>query len=123
MEVLLDSSFIVSSVMKRIDFLDELAGMGFRPVVPREVLQEMKDLKLKRTTSHGERAAIDIAFEMIEKGKVRKTKIGGMTVDDGLISRGSDGIFIATLDRGIKMKVPNKVVIDSAKGRLRIVRD
>jgi len=29
--------------LKRIDFLEELEGMGFKAVVPKEVLQELKD--------------------------------------------------------------------------------
>ena len=66
MQVLLDSSFIISCVRERIDFLAQLAEQGFTPVVPREVLQEMKDLRVSNRVSHDDRAAIDIAFELPE---------------------------------------------------------
>jgi len=77
MEVLLDTNFIVSCVMKRIDFLDELSGMGFKVKVPREVLQEMKDLKKGKKSSREERKAIDVAFQILEDGGVKKMKVGG----------------------------------------------
>ena len=123
MEVLLDSSFIVSCVMKKIDFLDEFERLGLRAVLQREVLQELKDLKLKSKTSHEERVAINLAFEIFEKQKIRKMAIGGRNVDGGLIAKGSDGIYIATLDNGIKKNVPNKIVIDAARNGLKVERD
>lgn len=116
MEVLLDSSFIVSCIRKRIDFLDQLESQGFRIKVPREVLQEMKDLKLKPKTSHDDRIAIDIAFQMFDDKKIKKMKVGNTNVDKGLIEKGQDGYYIATLDKEIKHSVPNKIVIKSAKG-------
>ena len=122
MEVILDTNFIISCVLKRIDFLDELAVMGFKPVVPREVIEELKDLKKERKTSHEERVAIDVAFEMFEKQKVKKMKLGGLHVDDGLISRGKEGIYIASLDRGVKREVPNRIVISDAGNKLRVER-
>ncbi|MBU0760202.1 MAG: hypothetical protein KJ600_04785 [Nanoarchaeota archaeon] len=122
MEVLLDTNFIISCVMKRIDFIDELGGMGFRTKVPREVLEEMKDLKKERKTSHAERQAIDVAFSMLEVAKVKKMKLGTWNVDEGLIKKGREGIYIATLDRGIKIEIPNKVVIDSARNGLKVER-
>ena len=122
MEVILDTNFIISCVMKRIDFIDELEGMGFYVRVPRGVLQELKDLKTNEKTSRAERQAIDIAFALIDERKVRKVRIGGSYVDEGLIMKGKEGAYIATLDKEIKHSVPNKVVIDSAREKLRVER-
>ena len=118
MQVLLDSSFIISCVRSRIDFLAQLTEQGFTPVVAREVLQEIKDLRTRNKISREDRLAVDVALEMIEKGKVKKTSFGAGKVDDYLIGRGKTGIYIATLDREIKKKVPNRVVIFSAQGRV-----
>ena len=123
MEVLLDTNFIISCVLKRIDFLEELSLLGFKPSVPREVLQELKDLKKEPRTSHNERQAIDVAFGLLEGRKIKKVKVGGKYVDEGLIQKGRGGTYIATLDRVIKREVPNKIVIDAAKKRLKVVRD
>ncbi len=122
MEAILDSSFIISCVRKRIDFLEELKNLGFTAVVPREVFQEIKDLRSRNKSSREDRTAIDIAMEMIEKGKVKKVGLGEMRVDDALIKKGKEGIYIATLDRAIKRAVPNKIVILDAKNSLGIER-
>lgn len=123
MEVLLDTNFIISCLVKRIDFLDELAVMGFKVKVPREVLQELKDLKTDKKVSPYERSMIDVAFALLEEQKVKKVKIGGKNVDEGLIAKGREGSYIATLDRGIKNKIPNRVVISGASKTLKVERD
>ncbi len=118
MKVLLDSSFVISCVRERIDFLTQLHEQGFIPVVPREVLQEMKDLRLRNGISHEDRIAIDVAFEMFEKEKIKKTSLGSGKVDDWLIRKGKEGIFVATLDKEIKKKIPKKIVIFKAQNKV-----
>ena len=86
MEVLLDANFIISCILKKIDFISQLQDKGFKIVVPREVLQEPKDLKFNGRTSSNERTAIDVALEMLYSKKIKKTTIGEGRVDDLLIS-------------------------------------
>ena len=123
MEVILDTNFIISCILKKIDFLFELEGKGFKVLVPREVIQEMKDLRMRGGQSREERAAIDIAFEIFEKKKVKGMSLGGGKVDDGLIKIGKAGAYIATLDNVIKRNVPNRIVILSSKNGIGIERD
>lgn len=123
MEVLLDTSFIISCMLARIDFISELEAFGFKIVVPREVIQELKDLRFRKGQSHEERASINAALEMIEKRKLKKVGFGEKKVDEMLIQKGKEGIYIATLDREIKRKVPNRVVILTAKKGIGIERD
>ena len=118
MQVLLDSSFIISCIRERIDFLSQLHEQGFVPVVPREILQEMKDLRTSDKLSREDRLSIDLAFEMLEKNKVKKTTLGNGKMDELLIRKGKEGIFIATLDNGIKKKIPKKIVIFKAQNRV-----
>ena len=115
MKVLLDTSFVISCIRKRIDFLTQLEGQGFDLVLPREVLQELKDLKKKSSTSQEDRIAIDVSFEMFEKKNFKKISLGGRNVDSGLIEKGKEGFFIATLDAEIKKAVPKKIVIFNSK--------
>ena len=93
MEVLLDTNFIISCILRKIDFLAQLEEKGFRIVVPREVLQELKDVKFQRKTSHDERNAIDVALELLYSKKVEKTTIGDGKVDDLLIRKGLEGAY------------------------------
>mgnify|MGYP001613981067 CR=1 FL=1 len=120
MEVILDSNFIISCMIKNIPFLDQLEGQGFKVLLPKEVYQELKDLRLN--VSHKERIAIDTALELLGGKRVRRMKLGGKTVDDGLIAFGRKGAYIATLDAGIKREVPNRVIISSAQKRIDIER-
>ncbi len=120
MEVLLDSSFIISCVRDRIDFIEQLEEQGFKVKIPREVMQEMKDLKLSNRASRDDRTAVDVALQMIENRKVKKISMGEGKVDDWLIKKGNEGYYIATLDREIKRHIPNKVVIFNAQGRVGI---
>lgn len=118
MKVILDGSFIISCVRKRIDFVEELQAKGFEPIVPREVMQEMKDLLKKDKTSHENRIAINVALEMIERRSLKKMSLGTGKVDDWLIKKGNDGYHIATLDSEIKKQIPLKVVIFSSTNSL-----
>ncbi len=119
MEVILDSSFIMSCIRARIDFLTQLEEQGFKIVVPREVLQEIKDLK-SSAASQDDRIAANVALELIEKNKLKKISFGKGKVDDYLIKKGLEGAYIATLDKEIKRNVPNKVVIFKSKSKVGI---
>lgn len=118
MQVILDSSFIISCVRDRIDFLSQLAEQGFTPVVPKEVFQEMKDLRISNRSSREDRLAIDVALEMLEKQNVKRMSLGTGRVDESLIKKGQEGSFIATLDKGIKKKITKKIVIFKAQNRV-----
>ena len=115
MEALLDSSFIISCIRNRIDFLSQLEEQGFKVKVPKEVLEELKELRKSSKISHEDRIAIDVALEMFEHRKVKRITLGYKNVDEGLIVRGKEGYYIATLDGEIKNKVPKKIVIFRSK--------
>lgn len=120
MEVLLDANFIVSCVKKKIDFISELEGLGFKVLLPKEVFEEVKDLELNSDTET--RTAVRVALELLEKRKIKKTQLGKMPVDKGLIEMGKRGAYIATLDTVIKRQVPNKVVISESGNNLIVER-
>jgi rRNA-processing protein FCF1 len=122
MEVLLDTNFIISCILKRIDFITQLEEGGFKIIVPREVLQEMKDLRFRKDQTHEERIAIDAGFEMLNQKNVKKIGLGKGKVDEELIKKGKNGYYIATLDNGIKRKVPNRIIIKKAKGKIEVER-
>jgi len=121
MEAILDSSFILSCMKRKIDFLDELEIKGFKAVIPREVLQELKDLRLK--VGRDEKTAIDVALDIIEKRKVKKMSFGGGKVDEHLIKMGQKGVYIASLDSAVKRAVPNKILISNSGNSLIVERE
>lgn len=122
MKAILDSSFMISCAKRKIDFVSQLEEMGFEVVIPREVIQEMKDLKLN--CGREERTAIDIVNEIIEKRKVKKIGFGEAgRVDEQLIKKGQEGVYIATLDAAIKRAVPNRIVISNPTNSIKVERD
>ena len=122
MEALLDTNFIISCILKKIDFVAELESMGFKTFLPREVFQELKDLK-KDKMSREDKGAIELALKLFSLKKVKKMTLGHNIVDDALIEKGKKGFYIATLDNLIKRQVPNRIIIDSARRCLKIERD
>lgn len=121
MEVFLDTNFIISAIKRKIDFVSQLESMGFKVLLPREVFQELKDLKLK--SSQSDRVAIAVAMKIFDSMKVKKTTLGNRSVDLGLIEKGRNGAYIATLDMAIKRMVPNRVIISNAQNSLLIERN
>lgn len=116
MEAVLDTSFIISCIKRRIDFMNVLAEQGFTVKVPNEVVEELKDLRLK--VRHDERIAINVALELFSQKKIKKLTLGSRSVDEGLISKGKQGAYIATLDREIKRNVPYSLIISAAQNSI-----
>ena len=121
MEAILDSSFIISCMKKKVDFISQLEDQGFRVMLPREVFQELKDLRFK--VRHAERAAIDAAFDLFILRNVKKMTLGHKIVDRGLIAKGKSGAYIATLDAAIKREVPNRIVLVDSQNSIGVERD
>ena len=118
MNVILDSSFIISCFRKKIDFREQLEGQGFNVLVPREVMQELKDVRKNSKSSREDRLAIDLALESLLGRGIKHISLGKGKVDDWLIKKGKQGFYIATLDREIKRNVPNRIVIFDAQKRV-----
>ncbi|MEK6824567.1 MAG: hypothetical protein AABX12_02000 [Nanoarchaeota archaeon] len=118
MEVIVDSNFIVSCFKKNIDFTGQLEEQGFKVLIPREVVQELKDLRRGDKSSHDDRVAIDLALAFFARTKLKHISFGAGKVDDFLIKKGKQGAYIASLDREIKRRVPNRVVIFDAQKRV-----
>jgi rRNA-processing protein FCF1 len=106
--------------MKNIPFMEQLEEQGFEVLLAREVMQELKDLKLK--VPHNERKAIEIAFQILDNSKTKKITLGKDKVDYGLIHKGKEGYYIATLDAAIKREIPNRVFINSARNAIDVER-
>jgi len=123
MEAILDTNFIISCSIRGIDFISQLEARGFKIKIPKEVIDELKDLRIRKGQSHDEKIAIEVVLEMISRKKIRKMSLGKGKVDDGLIKKGKEGVYIATLDKEVKRQVPNRIVILNAKNEVGVERD
>ena len=123
MEVVLDTSFIISCIKRKIPFIQRLFEMGFNRIgVPRRVMQELKDLRTR--SPRAEKEAIEIALRILEDNdSIKSVHIPSDNVDRGLVLKGKEGVYIATLDKEIKRNVSNRVVIRDATNSIEIERD
>jgi len=118
MNAILDTNFIISCIRKKIDFMSQLEEQGFKVMVPREVMQELKDIRLRSSASHEDRMAIDLALGIFSQHGIKRISLGEGRVDDWLIHMGKQGYYVATLDQGIKRAVPHSIVIFDAQKRV-----
>lgn len=117
MEVIVDTNFIISCLKKKIDFMAQLGEQGFKVLVPREVLQELKDLRTSRL-SHEDKLAVVLGLELFSGRQAKHISLGQGKVDEALILKGKAGYYIGTLDATIKRQVPHAVVIFDAQKRV-----
>jgi rRNA-processing protein FCF1 len=123
MEAILDTNFIISCIRNKIDFISQLEEEGFKVILPREVMRELKDIKNRAGESHYDRSSIELALQMFEKSKIRKMALGNNKVDEMLIRMGVAGAYIATLDKAILNKIPNRIIINSSAKKIMVERD
>ncbi len=118
MEVILDTGFIMNCLRKRLDFLTQLEDSGFKIQVPREVLQELKDIRFESIASRLDRDLIASALEMLNKKKVKHTTMGQIRKDHWLLKKAAEGYYIATTNSLIKNRIPYRIEIVESSHKL-----
>jgi len=115
-QVILDTSFILTCVKQKIDFLEELKFMGLKILVPKQVLGELSGIASSKKEA-------ELALHILGKKGYNSVDIKSKNVDEGLIKyAGKDrNVFVATLDKEIKKKLTNSVVVIREKKRLEII--
>ena len=111
-EVILDTSFILSCVRNKIDFLEEIRLMGFRGLVIQKVVDELKKSKKKEAK---------ISLKLLEKEKI--VELGKTYADKQIINfaKKNPNMLVATLDRKLKESVKNKKLIILGKKKLEVI--
>lgn len=117
-KVILDTNFILSCVKQKIDFLHDLKFMGFKIIIPKQVIDEIKMLEKRRKIETRESASL--ALKMFKKNKkdFRKIDFRDDKVDRAMMKfmKRNKNDYIATLDRELKEKTKNhKIVIRNMK--------
>jgi len=110
MEVLLDTSFIVSCVKIGIDFLS--ASEFGKLVLPEGVTDELIKLSEKGRGRSKEKALIALDIIRENKKKFKIIKLKGRYVDAGIVKYAEKKkIIVATLDKELKKKLKGNVRI------------
>ena len=126
MEVVLDTNFILTCVKQKIDFV-EIAGQvidgEIKWVVPQQVLNELGNLKDRDGMKGSDKDAAALAFEILQRLDASVVDLGkNPNVDIGIVNYvlGSDKV-VATLDKGLKNRLDNKILTIRGKDWLELV--
>jgi len=107
MKILLDTSFLISAIKYKIDFLNELKGHELVILEPIKIELE----KLIKGKKKGNLEA-KIALELIEKNKIKIKKTDIKEADDALANENE---IVATQDKELKKRLKKIITIRQKK--------
>lgn len=119
---ILDTNFIIICVKQKIDFFEELKFMGFQILIPEQVIRELEKIKKSKQKLHTRQAA-ELSLKILEKNKFQKIDIGKGYVDKKILKfvKENPKTFVATIDRGLKNKLPGRKIVITQKKNLEII--
>jgi len=126
MKILLDTNFVLTCVKQKVDFAslaDEICDGKIEWIVPQQVLNELGNLKDRVGIKTMDRDAAALSFEILQTINPQIIDLGkGPNVDIGIVNyiKNKD-IFLATLDRGLKNRVGNKILTIRGKKSLEFI--
>ena len=112
-QVILDTNFIISCIKQKIEFFEELKYLGFKIIIPKQVIDEL--IKLNRK----------LELKILEKyrGEYRVIRFKRGYVDKGMIefAQKNPRVIVATLDSDLKNKILNHKMVIRGKKRLEVI--
>jgi rRNA-processing protein FCF1 len=127
MKIVLDTNFVLTCVKQKIDFADLAEQLFDEPIewiVPQEVLNELGNLKDRKGTKVVDRDAAKLSFGILDALNPEIIDLGGKhpNVDIKIVNYilGKQ-IVLATLDKGLKNRVDNKILTIRGKKSLQII--
>ena len=120
-QIILDTSFILTSIRNKIDFFEDIQSMGSNILIPKQVIKEIENIsKSKKKFRFREEA--QIALKLLNKSKFRKIDLKTKNVDKGIVKYSNKhDVIVATLDREIKNKIKNSKLVIRGKKKLEII--
>lgn len=115
-KAILDTNFILSAIRKKINFFEDIEFMGFKIIIPNQVIDEIKRIsESKKKLRFREEAKF--ALKLLNSETFEKINIKGKYVDTALINYAQENplIAIATLDKELKKKIPNPKILIRGK--------
>ena len=117
----LDTNFILSCVRKKIDFFNEIKLMGFKVIIPLQVIEELKNISEKGNIKL--KNEIKLSLEILKKNSFGSIDLHTKNVDNGLVNlaKKEKNYTIATLDREVKNKIKNQKIVIRGEKKLEII--
>jgi len=120
-ETILDTNFILSCIRNKIDFFEEIKFMGFKILIPKEVINELEKIaKSKKKLKFRDESKI--ALQLLKKNPIEIINLEEKNTDKGIIklSKKNRNYIVATLDKEIQEKVKNQKLIIRGHKKLEI---
>ena len=119
MKVILDTNFLIYCAKEKLDYVEEIRDLlneGYDLVVPVQVVEELERLKVKAKKGK-DKAACDLALQLLDSNKVEKIEVKGKSVDDGIINLANEDSknIVATLDREMRGILGRVMLISRGK--------
>ncbi len=120
-QVLLDTSFILTGIRNKIDFIEELTFQGLNIIIPKQVIQEIERItKSKKKLRFRDEATL--ALKLLEQSKFKKIDLKTKNTDNGIVAYSKENdVIVATLDKELKQKVKGQRLVIRGKKKLEIV--
>ena len=128
MKIILDTNFLIYCAKNKLDYVEEISNLlneDFELVVPMQVVEELKKLKgdkLKKVSGK-DKDSCDLALQLLGVNKVKKVKVKGKGVDEGIINlaKGDKKNIVCTLDRGMR-QILGRVILINRRKKLMLTR-
>jgi hypothetical protein len=119
-KVLIDTNFIIYCLEKKIDFFSYFQIHGINPLIPEEVIKELKKFSNQGNTKLKKLAILSLEF--LKKNDFEKIKLSNKITDKGILelANSDKDLLIATLDKELKEKIKNQKIVIRGNRKLEI---
>jgi len=119
MKVILDTNFLIYCAKEKLDYIEKINNLlneGFNLVVPEQVIEELKRLKIKAKKGK-DKDACDLALKILEKKNIEIIKPAGKSVDDAIIKLAQENSknIVCTLDREMRWELGRVILVSRGK--------
>lgn len=122
MKVILDTNFLIYCAKEKLNYIEEIGDLlneGFELVVPMQVVDELKKLKNDKwkKVSGKDKAAADLALQLMEYNQIKVVSPKGKTVDQAIINLANENKknIVCTLDREMRHILGRVILINRGR--------
>lgn len=128
MKLILDTNFLIYCAKEKLDYVEKIRDLlneNYELVVPIQVVEELtklKDDKLKKVSGK-DKSRADLALQLLNANKVKKVKIKGESVDEGILNLAKENKknIVCTLDKEMR-KILGRVILINRGKKLMLTR-
>tara|TARA_Y100000310_G_scaffold288212_1_gene313667 strand:+ start:11931 stop:12317 length:387 start_codon:yes stop_codon:yes gene_type:complete len=128
MKIILDTNFLIYCSKNKLDYaekLEILLNEDYELVVPLQVIRELELLKndKEKKINGKDKQAANLALQLLDFNKVKRVKVKGRSVDEGIINLASENKknIVCTLDKEMRDTL-GRVILISKGNKLVLTR-